>query len=150
MRYRPTIALAAIAGLALSVHVAAQQPAAVRSPKAGPTIRRLMSQDLEEHIRISGKEGRLTMLEVTWEPGGGSPDHRHPCPTFVYVLEGELETRIGDGPVRTYRAGDTIYEPTMILHADTRNLSDTKPARVLAVHIHDRDTKQLVVPAQQP
>ncbi|QDU40915.1 Cupin domain protein [Maioricimonas rarisocia] len=150
MNLRSTLVLATLASVALTVHVLAQQPEAVRSPTGGPTVRNLMAQNLEEHIRVNGEPGRLTMLEVTWEPGGESPAHRHPCPTFVYVLEGELETRIGDGPVRQYRAGDTLYEPTMILHADTRNLSNTKPARVLAIHIHDRETKQLVIPENQP
>lgn len=118
-----------------------------KMPANGPTVKVLRSTDLEE--TFNGQPAKLTMVEVSWKPGGSSADHRHPCPTFVYVLEGELETRVGDGPLLRLKKGDTLYEPAFALHADTRNLSENNPVRVLAIHVHPRDVKQFVIPAEQ-
>jgi quercetin dioxygenase-like cupin family protein len=82
---------------------------------------------------------------VTFAPGAGSAPHRHPGPVFGYVLEGEFETKVGDTPARTLKAGDTFYEPTMALHAVSRNPGAVK-TRVLAIMLHPRDAKELVIP----
>lgn len=126
--------------------LSAEEPAH-KMPANGASIKVLRSTDLEE--TFDGQPARLTMVEVSWKPGGSSPAHRHPCPTFVYVLEGELETRVGDGPLLQLKKGDTLYEPAFALHADTRNLSDSEPVRVLAIHVHARDVKQFVIPVEQ-
>ena len=96
--------------------------------------------------KLDGKDARVTTLEVTIPPGAGSPPHRHPGPVFGYVLEGEFETRVGDGPARRLKAGETFYEPTMALHAVSRNPGDRLPTRVIAVLLHPRDAKDLVLP----
>ena len=95
---------------------------------------------------LNGKQARATTQEVTFEPGAASAPHRHPGPVFGYVLEGELEFQAGDAPARRLRAGDTFYEPAMVLHAVARNPSDKVRTRVLAVIIHPRESKALVVP----
>ena len=85
-------------------------------------------------------------MEVTFAPGVASTPHRHPSPIFGSVLEGELEFAVGDGKVRTLKAGDTFYEPAMALHAVSRNPSDRVETRMLAVLVHPRDAKALVIP----
>lgn len=67
--------------------------------------------------------------------------HRHPGPIFGY----ELEFAVGDEKVRILKAGDTFYEPAMALHAVSRNPSDKVKTRV-AVLVHPRDAKELVIP----
>jgi hypothetical protein len=71
---------------------------------------------------------------------------RHPGPIFGYVLEGEFEFAVGDEKVRTLKAGDSFYEPAMALHSVSRNPSDKTRTRVLAVLVHLRDAKDLVIP----
>lgn len=132
--------------LLFGASLSAEEPAH-KMPANGPTVKVLRSTDLDEPF--DGQSAKLTMVEVTWKPSGSSADHRHPCPTFVYVLEGELQTRVGDGPLLQLKQGDTLYEPAYALHADTRNLSDDEPVRVLAIHIHPRDVKQFVIPVDQ-
>lgn len=110
----------------------------------GPQVKPVMSQAIME--KVDGVATRATMVEVTWEAGGSSAAHRHPGPTFVYVLEGELETQVGDGPIVRLKQGDTLYEPSMVLHRATRNVSRDKPAKILALHLHSSDTDQLVIP----
>ncbi|MFN3160245.1 MAG: cupin domain-containing protein [Rubinisphaera brasiliensis] len=139
-----------VIGTAISLccvlNLSAEEPVH-KMPAGGPTVKVLQSTDLEE--TFDGQPARVTMVEVSWKPGGVSADHRHPCPTFVYVLEGELETRVGDGPLLQLKKGDTLYEPAFALHADTRNLSENNPVRVLAIHVHPRDVKQFVIPVEQ-
>jgi quercetin dioxygenase-like cupin family protein len=110
----------------------------------GPTVKTLSAVDMGEEL--NGKPTRATTQEVTFEPGAASAPHRHPGPVFGYVLEGELEFLAGDAPARRLRAGDTFYEPAMVLHAVARNPSDKARTRVLAVIIHPRESKALVVP----
>ena len=144
MRKSIPIAISLTLGLLMLANIAISQHAGHDQARPGPTVKTLMSQPMQE--TIDGKPAQATMLEVVWEPGESSPPHRHPCPTLVYVLEGEIETQIGDGPVQRFQAGDTFYEPTMALHAKTRNPSKDQPARVLAIQIHDRGIKNLVIP----
>lgn len=144
MRNPISIAIALSLGLLLLANIAISQHADHDPDEPGPTVKMLMDQPMQE--TIDGKPAQAAMLEVTWGPGESSAAHRHPCPTLVYVLEGVIETRIGDGPVKRYKAGDTFYEPTMALHANTRNPSKDQPARVLAIQIHDRSIENLLIP----
>ena len=65
---------------------------------------------------------------------------------FGYVLEGEYEHAINEEPVRTYRAGDTFYEPSGAVHRVARNPSATGRTRLVAVILHPRDAKQVTTP----
>ena len=86
------------------------------------------------------------MREVSFEPGQKDSPHRHAAPVFGYVLEGEYERAIGDEPVKTYKAGETFYEPSGSEHRVARNPSDKTKTRLLAVLLHPRDAKELTVP----
>ena len=110
----------------------------------GPTVKTLSAVDVNE--QLNGKPARATTLEVAFAPGAASAPHRHPGPVFGYVLEGELEFKAGDAPARRPKAGDTFYEPAMVLHAVSRNPSSKVRTRVLAVILHPRDAKALVIP----
>jgi quercetin dioxygenase-like cupin family protein len=110
----------------------------------GPTVKTLSAVDVNE--QLNGQPARATTLEVTFEPGAASAPHRHPGPVFGYVLEGELDFQAGDAPARRLKAGDTFYEPAMVLHAVARNPSEKVRTRVLAVILHPRDAKELVIP----
>jgi hypothetical protein len=45
------------------------------------------------------------------------------------------------------KAGETFYEPGGASHCVSRNPRDTKKTRALAVILHPRDAKELVMPA---
>ena len=96
--------------------------------------------------KLDGKETTATTVEVTLEPGQAGDSHRHPGPAFGYVLEGEYEHAIDDGPVTTYKAGDTFYEPSGCVHRVTRNPSARARTRLLAVIVHPRDAEKVTVP----
>jgi len=75
----------------------------------------------------------VTAVEVSYGPGEGSAAHRHPGITIAYVLEGEIRSKVGDGPEQTYSAGQMFMEAPHQLHAVSRNASTTRPAKLLAL-----------------
>ena len=107
-------------------------------------VKTLSQKDITE--KIDGKQAKATTVEVTLGPGQASAPHRHPGPTFGYVLEGDYEWAIDDNPVQKLKAGDTFYEPTGCLHRVSKNPSDKNKTRVLAVVLHPHDVKDLVIP----
>lgn len=110
---------------------------------SGTKVKPLMEKDVSE--KIDGKDARVSIVEVSMTPGGSTPPHRHPGAVFGHVLEGEFETQLEGQPVQKLKVGDTFYEPTMALHAVSRNPSKTGNTRVLAVILHPRDAKELVI-----
>ncbi|WP_020475889.1 cupin domain-containing protein [Zavarzinella formosa] len=96
--------------------------------------------------KVDGKEAKVTVVEVSLDPGQGGSPHRHPGPVFGYVLEGEYEHAIDDQPAKTLKTGDTFYEPTGCLHRVSKNPSEKTKTRVLAVVVHSRDAKQVAIP----
>src|SRR5579862_4431781 len=95
---------------------------------------------------LSLKDWSVTVIEVSYGPGEASAAHRHPGITVAYVLEGEIRSKVGNGPERTYSAGQVFLETPNELHAVSRNASTTKPAKLLAVMLSEKG-KQLTVPA---
>ncbi|WP_431209908.1 cupin domain-containing protein [Puia sp. P3] len=92
---------------------------------------------LKQLIESSGaKEQEVKIVIVNFAPGEVSEPHRHPIPTFGYVLEGELESTF-DGKVYHYKAGDAFFEKPNGLHAGTRNMSKDKPAKLVAFFVGD-------------
>ena len=107
-----------------------------------------VTQLSQRHIaeKLDGKDAGATVVEVTFEPGQKDTPHRHAGPVFGYVLEGEYEHAINDEPVKTYKAGETFYEPSGCVHRVARNPSDKSRTRLLAVILHPRDAKEATIP----
>lgn len=91
----------------------------------------------QELPNLPGKSMRGVLVE--YEPGGSSPAHVHPDSAFIYatVLEGAIRSQVNDGPVITYRAGESFSEFPGDRHGVSENASDTEPARLLAVFVVD-------------
>ena len=97
---------------------------------------------------IPGKS--LVAVVVDYSPGGASPSHIHAKSAFIfgYVLSGEIELQVNDGPKRVFRAGESFYETPGSRHPVSRNVSKTKPAKLLAVFVVDTDDKELTTPVK--
>ena len=95
---------------------------------------------------VPGKSMRGVL--VGYKPGGTSPAHLHPQSAFIYatVLEGAIKSQVNDGPVITYRAGESWSEFPGDRHSVSENASATEPARLLAVFVVDTDETELVLP----
>jgi quercetin dioxygenase-like cupin family protein len=95
---------------------------------------------------VPGKSMRGVLVE--YEPGGTSSAHTHPNSAFIYatVLEGAIRSKVNDGPVTTYRAGESFSEYPGDRHGVSENASLTEPARLLAVFVVDTDETVLTTP----
>ena len=134
---RTLVTLAAGIGVGVAVTFAADHHKAVK-------VTQLSQRDIIE--KLDGKAASATVLEVTFEPGQKDTPHRHAGPVFGYVLEGEYEHAINDEPVKTYKAGDTFYEPSGCVHRVSKNPAAKGNTRVLAVVLHPRDARQITIP----
>jgi quercetin dioxygenase-like cupin family protein len=85
---------------------------------------------------------------VEYGPGGYTPGHTHAKSAFIYatVLEGAIRSQVNDGPVSTYKAGQSFSELPGDRHVVSANASETKPAKLLAVFVVDTNEKQLTIP----
>jgi quercetin dioxygenase-like cupin family protein len=61
------------------------------------------------------------------------------------VLEGEYEHAINDAPVKTYKVGETFYEPSGCVHRVAQNPNGRTKTRLLVVILHPRDTKEITI-----
>jgi quercetin dioxygenase-like cupin family protein len=95
---------------------------------------------------VPGKSVKGVLVE--YGPGGYSPSHTHAKSAFIYatVIEGEVRSKVNDGPEKTYRAGENWTEMPGDHHVVSANASQTKPARLLAVFVVDDQDAVLVTP----
>lgn len=95
---------------------------------------------------IPGKSIKAVLVE--YGPGGYSPAHMHPKSAFIYatVLQGAILSQVNDGPVKTYKAGQSFSELPGDRHLVSANASRTRPARLLAVFVVNTGDTQLTMP----
>ena len=103
----------------------------------------LSQRDIIE--KLDGKDASATVRMVTIGPGQEDTAHRHTGPVFGYVLEGDYEHAMGEEPVKIYKAGETFYEPSGVVHRVARNSNAKTRTRLLAVIVHPRDTKEVTI-----
>ena len=101
-----------------------------------------------DHVlpNVPGKSMRAVLVE--YEPGAGSPSHRHPSSAFIYarVLEGAIRSKVNDEPERTYQAGESWTEKPGDHHQVSHNASNTEPAKLLAIFVVDTSDREIVIP----
>jgi len=120
--------------LRLAITVAAALPvgaAAQPAPAASASSRRPVIKQ-----RLPGEPARdITLVEVTYPPGTGSPPHVHANGVIALVVSGTIASKVGDGPEQTFHVGDAWWEPPGAIHRVSRNASSTQPATLLAIYI---------------
>ena len=119
-------------------------PGGVEAQSAAGNRKTVFTHELPN---VTLKGWSVTAIEVTYAPGQSSPAHRHPGITFAYVLEGEVRSKVGDDPERTYAAGEMFLETPGQIHAVSANASATRPARLLALLLAETGA-QLTTPAK--
>jgi quercetin dioxygenase-like cupin family protein len=101
---------------------------------------------LEKIPNIPGKS--LRAFVVDYAPGGTSPSHTHDKSAFIfaYVLEGEIRSKVDDGPTKVFKTGENWFEVPGAHHRVSENASKTKPAKLLAVFVLDSDAEHPTTP----
>jgi quercetin dioxygenase-like cupin family protein len=103
----------------------------------------LLTQPLPD---LPGRE--VTMITVSYPPGGSDVTHRHNADTFVYVLEGSIIMQVKGGKEVTLHPGDTFYENPKDIHLVGRNASTTEPAKFLVFFVK-KEGAPLLIPVAQ-
>jgi quercetin dioxygenase-like cupin family protein len=94
-------------------------------------------------VNVPGKS--ITALIVTYPPGAKTPPHRHGRSFVVaHVLEGQVRSKLDNGEVRIYKAGESWTEKPGARHVVSENASATEPAKVYAVLIAKTNAKDLL------
>jgi quercetin dioxygenase-like cupin family protein len=95
---------------------------------------------------VPGKSIKGVLVE--YGPGGYSPGHTHPKSAFIYatVLQGAIRSQVNNGPVTTFKAGQSFSELPGDRHGVSANASKTKPAKLLAVFVVDTNETELTTP----
>lgn len=126
----------------------AQDHAGVKAIRPDRQVQTL--QNLPYFVGVSGEtvgaQG-LSMHLVVIPPGACSQPHAHRgYETSIYVLEGRVETRFGEGLAQSVvsEPGDFLYIPAGVPH-EAINLSATAPARAIVAR-NDPAEQDNVVP----
>jgi quercetin dioxygenase-like cupin family protein len=124
------------AGLILAgsaVGAFAQQSASNALPEGFETKPLLKTGETRDKDPIKFPTGKpeLTSVIGVIQPNGRTPLHEHPIPTYVYVLEGEVELQTDGGSPQRYKAGEAYIESLNKKH-QLHNKTGS-PARVLVV-----------------
>ena len=107
-----------------------------RPRPAGAAVRELVTHTVPP---FTGPATQMQLVEVSYEPGGWSAAHQHPCPVVGYVLEGAVRMQLAGHPERVYSVGQTFTERPTDVHVVSSNASDTAPARFLVYFVCDGD-----------
>ncbi|WP_047497271.1 cupin domain-containing protein [Terriglobus sp. TAA 43] len=104
------------------------------------SVTELLKKDL---AGTEGKEGLMITVDIA--PGETVPSHRHNAAVFAYVLEGDIITQIEGKTPLTLHAGQSFYEAPSDVHLPSRNLSESKPAKLLVFFVKDAGAPPTVV-----
>lgn len=84
---------------------------------------------------IPGK--RVTIVRVTYGPGGFTPPHRHAGTVTAYITKGQIRSQLQGGPVEIFDVGQSFFEPPGAIHLVSANASNTDWAELIAVFVAD-------------
>jgi quercetin dioxygenase-like cupin family protein len=118
-------------------------------PEGFETESVLNTQETRDGDAIRYPDGTAEIISVigTIEPGGRTPLHQHPVPTYVYVLEGQVELRTEGGDPYVYNQGEAYIEALDRDHQLFNTTDD--PAKVLVVFVGAEGTPTTVSAATQ-
>jgi len=80
---------------------------------------------------------RVTVVRVTYGPGGFTPPHRHGGIVTAYITKGQIRSQLNDGPVEIFDVGQSFFEPLGTIHRVSANASNTDWAELIAVFVAD-------------
>jgi quercetin dioxygenase-like cupin family protein len=84
---------------------------------------------------VRGK--RVTVVRVTYGPGGFTPPHRHAGSVTAYITKGQIRSQLAGGPVEIFDVGQSFFEPPGAIHLVSANASNTDWAELIAVFVAD-------------
>jgi len=117
---------------AISTTIAPLCATSANAGAAGESVELITSQALPN---VPGK--RITVVRVSYGPGGFNRPHRHAGSVTAYITKGQIRSQLGGGPVETFQVGQSFFEPPGSTHMVSANASATEPAELIAVFVAD-------------
>ncbi|MGO9517620.1 MAG: cupin domain-containing protein [Candidatus Korobacteraceae bacterium] len=77
----------------------------------------------------------VDVREIIFEPGQETGLHRHPCPVFGYIVEGEAVLEVQGQKPQRLRAGSAFHEPTETVILRFDNASTEKPLKFICFYL---------------
>jgi uncharacterized RmlC-like cupin family protein len=96
--------------------------------------------------KTAGAKG-LSLLKVVIPPGGAAEPHVHKgFESAIYLLQGRVETRYGDGLKKSVinEAGDFLFVPPDVPHQPI-NLSKTEPAIAIVARNDPNEQEHVIL-----
>lgn len=129
-------ALVLVQVVAVGSAVQAQDSALPAGFKTQPLLKTGQTRDNDPIAYPKTDKAEIISVIGTIEPGGRTPLHEHPVPTYVYVLDGEVELQTDGRPPHRYKAGEAYIEALNRKHQLFNK--GTTPAKVLVVFLGEQ------------
>jgi len=145
--HRRAVSMAMIAGLACALAAGRALPLAmdrisgvlaplcITGAAAGSALNKVEVIASHALPNVAGK--RVTIVRVSYGPGGFTPAHRHSGSVTAYITKGEIRSQLGGGPLETFGVGQSFFEPPGSTHVVSANASNSEPAELIAVFVAD-------------
>ncbi len=72
-------------------------------------------------ITYPAGQAEVTGMLIEIAPQAETGWHKHPAPSFGYILQGQLDVRLKDGQIKQLKTGDAIAEVVNTLHNGRNN-----------------------------
>jgi len=92
--------------------------------------RELLAADLN-HKNVT----RVDVREIVFEPGQETGLHKHPCPVFGYIAEGEAVLEVQGEPAQKLPDGSAFYEPAGKVIVRFDNASPCEKMRFICYYL---------------
>lgn len=83
-------------------------------------------------VVLPGGKSEVTALAIEIQPGAETGWHKHPVPSFAFVVQGSLQVTLRDGRTRRFEAGEAFAEVVDTAH-NGRNVG-TEPTKLLVLY----------------
>jgi len=133
MTLKRIVSIVALLLVSASSAAWAQDTALPAGFKTQPLLKSGLTRDKQPIFYPKTDKPEIISVIGTIEPGGRTPLHEHPIPTYVYVLEGEVELQSEGGEPAKYKVGEAYIEA--LNHKHQLFNKGSAPARVLVVFV---------------
>ena len=110
-------------------------PICAADPSSGSSLNKVEVVSSHALPDMPGK--RVTVVRVTYGPGGFTPPHRHAGTVTAYITKGQIRSQLKGGPVEVFDVGQSFFEPPGAIHLVSANASNTDWAELIAIFVAD-------------
>ncbi len=119
----------------MSATTAFPAPLCAEMSSSGTSLNKV--EVISSHALPNVPDKRVTVVRVSYGPGGFTPPHRHGGSVTAYITKGQVRSQLSGGRLETFEVGQSFFEPPGATHLVSANASNTEPAELIAVFVAD-------------